>query len=73
MEGTSVHTLTDVADIDSSNEAVMEYILGAHLAVAWHREDCSDSYTWYLAKSCAKLIMLDISASLEFAASLISK
>ena len=48
MESTSANTLTDVADVDSSNEVVMEYLPGTHLAVGWLREDYCDSYTWYL-------------------------
>ena len=34
MEGTSANTKTDEADVDSSNEAVMEYLPGTHLAAA---------------------------------------
>ena len=42
MEGTSANTLTDVADVDSSNEAVMVHTL------LLHGSDYCDSYTCYL-------------------------
>lgn len=48
MEGTSANTITDIADVDSSNEAVMEYLPGVHLAAGWLIEDCCALYTWYL-------------------------
>ena len=48
MEDTSANTLTHVANADLSNEAVMEYLPVMHLAVQRLREDCCDSYTWYL-------------------------